>query len=193
MDIQQLEFERERVCYEQNFEQARSLNGQMNQIPTVAITLTGGLWFAAGLTVKMQAQMRFGLLIFAALCDVGLGLAILRVRDVFHSYLEKLKVFHPPSFVEGRPTRPKMGRLGSYSMVTVYALLMFAACLLSLFGAFTFYWPFQPKMMPVGIVAAVGSLATLFVSLYSSWMRVALVAGSFAVVVALIGLWLRGF
>jgi len=106
-NIQQNEFEREKVCYKQNFEQARSLNAQMNQIPTLAITLTGGLWFAAGLTERMQTPMRFGLLIFAGLCNIGLVLAILRVRDVFHSYLEGLRAFHPPGYVEGRPKNPK--------------------------------------------------------------------------------------
>ena len=43
-------FEREKACYQQNFEQARSLNGQMNRVPVLAMTLTGGLWFAAGVT-----------------------------------------------------------------------------------------------------------------------------------------------
>jgi hypothetical protein len=186
----QNEFEREKVSYEQNFEQARSLNAQMNQIPTLAITLTGGLWFAAGVTERMQTPMRFGLLIFAGLCDIGLVLAILRVRDVFHSYLEKLKAFYPQSYVEGRPEQPKIGRLGDYSMVTVYALLMFSASLLSLFGAFTFYWPFQPRTMPLGIVVAIASLATLYTFLYYNWKYTALIAFLGVTVLALAACWI---
>ena len=190
-NVQQNEFEKEKACYEQNFEQARSLNGQMNQIPTLAITLTGGLWFAAGVTEKMQTPMRFGLLIFAGLCDIGLVLAILRVRDVFHSYLEKVRAFHPPGFAEGRPKNPKMGRLGDYSMVTVYALLMMAASVLSVLGAFTFYWPFEAQLRPLGIGVTIGILTTLFAFLYSNWKHTALVAILSAVILALMALWIR--
>lgn len=188
---QQDEFEREKVCYEQNFKQARSLNAQMNQIPTLAITLTGGLWFAAGVTEKMQTPMRFGLLLFAGVCDIGLGLAILRVRDVFRSYLEKLRAFHPTSFVDGRPSNPKIARLRDYSMVAVYALLMLVASLLSLIGAFTFYWPFDVRMIPVGIAVTIGAFAALSAFLYSNWKRTALVAVLSALVVALITIWIR--
>lgn len=192
-NVRQNKFEREKASYEQNFEQARGLNAQMNQIPTLAMTLTGGLWFAAGVTEKMQTPMRFGLLIFAGLCNIGLVLAILRVRDVFHSYLEKLKTFHPPSYVDGRPTSPKMGRLGDYSMVTVYALLMLIASLLSLLGAFKFYWPFEARMIPLGIGVAIGSLTTLATFLYSNWRRAALVAVMTAVLLAPVTFWIRNF
>ncbi len=192
-NLQQNDFEREKVCYEQNFEQARSLNAQMNQIPTLAITLTGGLWFAAGITEKMQTPTRFGLLVFAGVCNIGLVLAILRVRDVFNSYLEKLRIFHEPSFVDGRSANPRMGRLGAYSMVTVYSLLMFVASALSFLGAFAFYWPFDAKMVPFGIGVVVGSAATFFTFLYSNWKRTALVALLSAVILTAIALWMRCF
>jgi hypothetical protein len=39
-------FEREKLCYEQNCEQMRSLNQIMWQVPIIAMTLTGGLWRA---------------------------------------------------------------------------------------------------------------------------------------------------
>jgi hypothetical protein len=180
------EFEREKVCYEQNFEHARALNAQMNQIPTLAITLTGGLWFAAGVTEKMQNPMRFGLLVFAGLCDIGLVLVILRVRDVFDSYLERIEAFRPESFVAGRPQQPKMGRLGSYSMVTVYALLMFAACLLSMVGAFVFYWPFQNRMLPLGITIAAAVFAILVTALYRNWKYISVVAFCSAMACAIV-------
>src|SRR5208283_57694 len=40
-------YDREKTCYEQKFEQARSVNSQVNQVPLTAMTLTGGLWFGA--------------------------------------------------------------------------------------------------------------------------------------------------
>jgi hypothetical protein len=68
-------FEREKVCYEQNFEQFRSLNEQMNRVPTIAVTLTGGLWFGAAVTQNMDLMIRFALLVFAGLANVALGLS----------------------------------------------------------------------------------------------------------------------
>jgi hypothetical protein len=76
-------------------------------------------------------------------------------------------------------------------MVTVYALLMLVACLLSLFGAFTFYWPFEARMLPLGIGVAIGSLATLSAFLYSNWKRTALIAVISAATLALITVWIR--
>jgi hypothetical protein len=84
-----------------------------------------------------------------------------------------------------------MGRLGDYSMVTVYALLMLAASVLSVLGAFTFYWPFEAQMRPLGIVVTLGILTTLFAFLYSNWKRTALVAILSAVILALMALWIR--
>jgi len=76
-------------------------------------------------------------------------------------------------------------------MVTVYALLMLAATILSLFGAFTFYWPFEARMIPLGIVVAIGSLATLFAFLYSNWKRTAVVVVLSAVILAVVDWWIR--
>src|SRR5690606_11036982 len=100
--------ERMRVCYEQNFEQARSLNVQMNHVPVLAMTLTGGLWFAAGVTQGLPIDIRFALLLFAGLCNLALALAVLRIRDVLESYLEKLEEFYPKGFASGRPKKPKL-------------------------------------------------------------------------------------
>ena len=98
-------FEREKVCYEQNCEQARGLNNQMNRVPVLAMTLTGGLWFAAGVTENLYPEIRFGLLVFSGFCNLALIAAALRIRDVFHSYLEKLEQFNPDSFANGKPTK----------------------------------------------------------------------------------------
>src|SRR4051812_31335852 len=110
---EQDDFARQKACYEQNFQQARTLNTQMNQVPALAMTLTGGLWFGAGVTSGLPVEFRFALLIFAGLCDLALILATLRIRDVFESYLEKIKQFCPQSFASGTPEEPKMPWLGS--------------------------------------------------------------------------------
>ncbi|MCZ7607028.1 MAG: hypothetical protein M5U25_13350 [Planctomycetota bacterium] len=116
--------ERAQLAYQQNFEQFRSLNGQMNRIPALAMTLTGGLWFGAGATAHLDTEIRFLLLMFAGLCNLTLVLAAFRVRDVLESYLEKLKAFDSASFVSGKPSAPRLGKLGSYSMISAYSFLL---------------------------------------------------------------------
>lgn len=159
------DFEREKICYEQNFQQARSLNGQMNQVPVLAMTLTGGLWFAAGVTENLYAELRFGLLLFAGFCNIALILAALRIRDVFRSYLQRIKRFHPDSFASGEPEGPKVPQLGDYSMITIYCTLMAIGSVLSFAGALGFYWPFSFGKW-IGIVALIVVLGALYLALF---------------------------
>jgi hypothetical protein len=133
------------VCFNQNCESFRSLNQQMNQIPVLATTLTGGLWFGAGVTESLDMKLRFILLLFAGACNLALALAMVRVRDVLESYFEKIEEFHPASFADGQPTKnkPKLAWLGSYSMVGIYCTLMLLGAFASFVGAFFIYWPFE--------------------------------------------------
>ncbi len=137
------ELTRKKTCYVQNFEQARSLNTQMNNVPVLAMTLTGGLWFAAGVTDDLLPEIRFLLLLFAGFCNVALILSTIRIRDVFHSYLEKIEEFHSDSYASGKPKDPKAPMLGDYSMISIYCALMAIAAVLSFFGAIAIYWPFK--------------------------------------------------
>jgi hypothetical protein len=159
------DFDREKVCYEQNFQHARTLNAQMNQMPVLAMTITGGLWFGAGVTSNLPIEFRFALLIFASLCDLALILAILRVRDVFESYLEKIERFCPASFASGRPAKPKMRWLGSYSMISIYCALILLGALFSAVAAFWKYWPFAFSAW-FGVCAYVAILALIYWRLF---------------------------
>lgn len=157
-------FEREKICYEQNFEQARALNEQMNRVPILSITLTSGLWFGAALTTQtIAAEIRFALLLFAGIANFALILVAYRIRDVFESYLEKIKTFHEPSYVRGQPTKPKLGWFGSYAMITVYCILMGFAGSMSLIGAFFFYWPFTSYSWHAFAATIVALIVILFV------------------------------
>jgi hypothetical protein len=154
-------YDREKVCYEQNFEQARNLNLQMNQVPVLAMTITGGLWFGAGVTNDLPMEIRFALLLFAGLCNIALILAVLRIRDVFESYLEKIEAFNKEGFASSRPKKPKVPWLGSYSMISIYSTLMLIGAFFSFFGAFWKYWPFE---FSKGY--GVGALVVTFLILY---------------------------
>ena len=158
-------FEREKVCYEQNSEQARGLNNQMNRVPVLAMTLTGGLWLAAGVTANLYPEIRFALLLFAGCCNLALIAAALRIRDVFHSYLERLEQFNPDSFANGTPQTPKVPRLRDYSMISIYCALMGVGSLLSFTGALAFYWPFNNGMY-IGIIVVSGVLVIWFFTLF---------------------------
>jgi hypothetical protein len=160
-------FEREKVCYEQNFEQARSLNEQMNKVPLLAMTLSGGLWFAAGAIKDVPPAIRFLLLLFTGFCNLALILVTIRIRDVFHSYLEQIKAFHPSSFVTGRPTNPRAPGLRDYSMITIYCILMAIAALLSFCAAISWYWPFECVSRWIGLFALGAILLMLFDALIS--------------------------
>lgn len=156
------DFTREKTCYEQNFQQARSLNSQMNQVPVLAMTLTGGLWFAAGVTENIAPEIRFLLLIFAGFCNLALVLVTIRTRDVFHSYLECLKAFHPAGFASGKPSNPKVPALGDYSMISIYCALMFIAAALSFTAAIIKFWPLSCISPWIGA----GGLSLFLVILY---------------------------
>lgn len=165
------DFARQQVCYEQNFEHARTLNTQMNQVPVLAMTLTGGLWFGAGVTSNLPTEFRFALLIFAGLCDLALILSILRIRDVFESYLEKIEQFCPSSFASGQPTKPKMPWLGSYSMISIYCTLILLGAVFSFVGAFWQYWPFQTSRY-IGIAILLVILLAMYLILFRRGTKV---------------------
>lgn len=159
------DYARQQVCYEQNFQHARTLNAQMNQVPVLAMSLTGGLWFGAGVTSNLPTEFRFALLIFAGLCDLALVLSILRIRDVFESYLEKIERFCPSNFASGKSASPKMPWLGSYSMISIYCTLILFGAVFSFVGAFWQYWPFQASRW-IGVAILLGALLAVYLILF---------------------------
>jgi hypothetical protein len=148
-------FGRAKTCYEQNFLQFRNLNDQMNRIPTIAVTLTGGLWYGAAIAQGVDIFVKFGLLIFAGVSNIALILSAYRIRDVMAAYLEKIEEYNPASYVSGRPARPTLQRFGNYSMISIYSALMGAAAILSFIGAFFFYAPFTGPNRWAGFVLTV--------------------------------------
>jgi len=152
---------REEICYVQNFEQFRNLNAQMNHVPALAMTLTGGLWFGAGATENLDVEIRFALLMLAGFSDLALILIVYRIRDVLESYLERIETFHPASFAGGTPKKPRLPWLGSYSMITIFCVLMLLAAIFSFIGAFWKYWPFA-----ISVWWGAAALVLLLLGLY---------------------------
>ncbi len=141
-ELDMLIFEREKVCYEKNHEHVRGLNEHLNRVPITSITLTGGLWYIASLKYDSDF-ISFIMMMFASISNLLLILIAIRIRDVLQCYLEELARFNPNHPIEGRPKKPILGGLGSYSMIAIYCTLMLIASLISAFGAFKVYCPSQ--------------------------------------------------
>lgn len=90
--------ELELAAFNQTHESFRSLNQQMWQIPLIAMTLTGGLWFGVS-TVKDFPLFQLALLLLAAAGNAALFIILLRLRFVMEQHLRWLKANHPRTFI----------------------------------------------------------------------------------------------
>jgi len=122
-------FERERTAFQENASHLRSLNQFLWQVPTIAITLTGGLWF--GVTKIDVIIVNQGLLSFAALADFLLVFVILRIRHLLGEYLAAQK-----GFCEKREIKREHGPwfLPNWTVVTCFSVLLLAATAGSIYG-----------------------------------------------------------
>lgn len=160
-------FERDKVCFEQNFEQYRHLNAQMNGIPPISVTLTGGFWYGAvivedygaGLGANWECLARFSLLIFAAVANLTLIFIAIRVRDVMKAYQAKLKQFAGTNYPD--TDNGSMPWFGDYSMITMYGVLMLTGAAMSFVAAFVFYWPSSVAPMWAGVAMVFGFLSVV--------------------------------
>lgn len=89
------------AAYNQNWETFRSLNSLMWQIPLIAMTLTGGLWFGVS-TVKDMPYFAASLLFLAGCGNVGLMLTLRRLRYIMEQYLDWSK----SSYLAGHVSAP---------------------------------------------------------------------------------------
>ena len=121
--------ERERVCYEQNFEQFRSLNAIMWQVPVIAMTLTGGLWFGTA-NISSMPGFQYLLLVLAAMANVGFIVVLTRIRFVIGCYLDALSKFNPKHHVaaEGK------WFCSPETVATTFRLLLGVSALISVVG-----------------------------------------------------------
>lgn len=162
-----------KAVFDQNFQQYRMLNEQLNRIPPLAVTLTGGFWYIAvvienygPLTAGMENLARFSLMSFCGFCNLMLILVAFRVRDVMRAYIKPLSGYAGG----GWPDTDKGGLpwLGANSMIGIYCALMLAGALLSIAGGWILFWPAADQPLAVGIggsllglVGLIGSSALL--------------------------------
>lgn len=128
--VRQRRFEKEKVCFEQNSEHLRSLNGLMWQVPLIAMTLTGGLWYGIAQLQPNSIAVQ-GLLILACATDALLILVMLRMRFIFRKILEKTKEFYPKGIAN---TDHKV--LFNALVCTIFCMLLALAASLSGYAVF---------------------------------------------------------
>lgn len=161
-------FDRAKASFDQNFLQFRHLNDQLNKVPALAVTLTGGFWyvavvqkFPAGTEPHQEAIARFALMIFATIANLMLVRISIRIRDVMSDYWKKLEGFmgvHAPE-----KAAPNRFVFGDYSMISMYATMMLAGALLSGIGAFVLFWPRTGLSLCVAAGSALGASIAIVV------------------------------
>jgi hypothetical protein len=132
------QFERDRICYEHHSESFRNLNTQMWQVPIIAMTLTGGLWFGivSSDLLNTHACAAKLLLTFCGICDILFIMVLCRVRLVMTCLIEKLVLFN-----EGYAINPqesdKAGILTKIDklVVILFSLMLGGAAVLSFLAA----------------------------------------------------------
>lgn len=116
------------IAYQQNAETFRSLNQLMWQIPLIAMTLTGGLWFGVA-KADTSMVLQLCLLGLAAAGNLGLIVVLIRLRFIMGEYLAWSLTYNAAGHVQAKGetlfTRPKAVR-------TTFQLMLGLAAAISL-------------------------------------------------------------
>ncbi|WP_293397773.1 class I SAM-dependent methyltransferase [Phenylobacterium sp. RIFCSPHIGHO2_01_FULL_69_31] len=103
MDAEEKELTKTLALYDQNSQTFRSLNQLMWQIPLIAMTLTGGLWFGVS-KAEATPTFQFWLLLLAFAGNVGLAIVLSRLRYIMERYLNWLEATYAEGFVSAPGT-----------------------------------------------------------------------------------------
>jgi hypothetical protein len=134
------------------------MNQIMWQIPIIAITLTGGLWYAVS-TQQSIALFRPPALFLAAVLDTALIIVLIRVRYVMQAHLEKLRQFYPAGFVEAAG-KEEGASIFHQRMVVLCAFntALGIAAFLSIAGGVYFLWESSVVLGVVALACIVGAI-----------------------------------
>lgn len=113
-------FERDKLSFEQNFETFRDLNRIMWQVPVLAITITGGFWYAAIAVPEAQGMQR-ALFAMCGVLDIALIFVLMRLRFIMGGYLKMIRTFNEARFVDARSRNPF---LSNYVVVIAFSLAL---------------------------------------------------------------------
>ncbi len=131
------QFERDKVCYEQHSESFRNLNTQMWQVPIIAMTLTGGLWFGI-LSGDVEVAPAIWLLIFCGICDLLFIVVLFRVRFIMALLIDKLSGFNSNFAIN-----PKADQKGNWLIQQENLVIYSFSIMLALAAAVSFIAAFM--------------------------------------------------
>ena len=137
-------------AYTQNYEQFRALNQIMWQIPVLAMTLTGGLWFGVS-QIEQNKLLVTVLLLTAVAGNLALSMVLVRFRHVMECYIEWLRNTGEQHFVKVSDGKGKnaIGKFCTKNM-RVRSLFLFMLLWSAIFSAIilTGYWMSESKTVP---------------------------------------------
>ncbi len=125
-DDRQREHDIHLAAFNQNAENFRSLNQLMWQIPLIAMTLTGGLWFGVS-RADGFIIFQYALLFLAAIGNLALIFVLHRIRFVMGCYLNWLKQANPKGFVQASGA----GAHRSFVVRTAFQIVLFITFIIS--------------------------------------------------------------
>lgn len=114
------DFDRQKVIFEQDCQEFRSLNGFLWQIPVIVSTLTGGLWFGAT-KVGDSLFVQSSLFLLAGVTNICFIAVLWRLRK---GVMEPL-LGHITEY-QGRPRNA-----GKYTMIIIFSVLLVFSSVLS--------------------------------------------------------------
>lgn len=117
------------AAFNQNHENFRSLNQLMWQIPLIAMTLTGGLWFGVS-RADGFLFFQLALLVLAGIGNLSLILVLSRIRFVMDCYLQWLEKTNPNGFVSAKGIN---WHNKSYVVRTAFQRVLFVTAAISFF------------------------------------------------------------
>jgi len=124
LERQKWDYKKEELQYVEAGQHLRSLNQLMWQVPSLAIALTGGLWYGA--TLVSDETMRRYLLGFSAGVDLLTIVTLLRLRSVIGVHIDYQKRF------AGATSQDK--DIFRYTVITCWSIALLAAAVGGIFG-----------------------------------------------------------
>lgn len=127
LEKQKWAYKKEELQYVEAGQHLRSLNQLMWQVPSLAIALTGGLWYGA--TLVSDETTRRLLLGFSAGVDLLTIITLLRLRSVIGVHINFQKQFASATSQDKDRFR--------YTVITCWSMALLAAACGGIFGAYS--------------------------------------------------------
>lgn len=125
--------ERDKICYQEHCESFRHLNSQLWQVPIIAMTLNGGLWFGLA-KVKLTSELSSLLPFFCGVCDILFIVILHRVRFIMDQIIQKMTIFNPMYAID---TKTAPWPISSNKLaVWCFTVMLMLASALNLFWSF---------------------------------------------------------